>query len=42
MAELVIQNQQQSSFCLKLKTWKEATTDGVEREEGCKALTEDM
>ena len=42
VAELVSQNQQQSSICLKLKTQKEATTDGTEMEEVVKALTEAM
>ena len=42
IAELVSENQQQRSIFLKLKTWKEETTDGTEREEGCKELTEAM
>ena len=42
VAELVSRNQQQSSIYLKLKTWKETTTDGTEGEEGRKALTEAM
>ena len=40
--ELVSWNQQQSSIRLKLKTCKEATTDGRERQEGRKILTEAM
>ena len=42
VAKLVSRNQQQISIHLKLKTWKEETTDDAERDEGPKSLTEAM